>query len=257
MRLAGRQLVRVFLTKLKFNLRSEASKTYLGYIWWILEPALFVAVLYLIFGTFRARGNPEFVFFLVCGMLPFLWFSKSVTNSSRSILTGKGLINQVSIHKAFFPLLSISENLVKQVFVFILMLVLLLSYGLEPDLSWLYLFILIIVQLLVIVACALIVAAIIPFVPDFHYIIATGMTLLLLVSGLFFDYRTLVLPEHQELFLLNPMARLIKNYRQVLMDNLQPDWLALGILAAGCAVVIFGMLALYRRLDTAFARAVS
>jgi lipopolysaccharide transport system permease protein len=255
--LSGRQLVQVFLTKLKFNLKSEASKTYLGYIWWVLEPALYVGVLYLVFGSFRAAGGIEFVIFLVTGKIPFLWFSKSVTNSSNSILTGKGLINQVSIHKAFFPLLSVSQDLVKQFFVFVLMFVVLLSLGLDADWSWLFLVPVVIVQFLLIVACALIAAGIIPFVPDFRFIIATGMTLLMLMSGIFFDYKTVVLERHQELFLLNPMARLLKNYRQVLIENQQPDWLALSVLGVASVMVIFVMATLYRRLDTAFARVVS
>jgi lipopolysaccharide transport system permease protein len=250
-------MVQVFLTKLKFNLKSEASKTYLGYIWWVLEPALYVAVLYLVFGTFRARGGADFVIFLVVGKIPYLWFQKSVINASNSVKAGKGLINQVSMPKAFFPLMSVSEALVKQLFVFVLMFIVLLWLGLQADWSWLYLVVVVAVQLLLIIACAFIAASIIPFVPDFRYIITTGMTLLMLMSGIFFDYKTVILPRHQDLFLLNPMARLLKNYRQVLMDHSQPDWLALAAIGLISVAVIFGMLGIYRRLDTAFARAVS
>jgi lipopolysaccharide transport system permease protein len=255
--LAGSRLVQVFLTKLKFNLKSEASKTYLGYVWWVLEPALYVGVLYLVFGTFRAKGGMEFVIFLIVGKIPYLWFQKSVVNASRSVLTGRGLINQVAIHKAFFPLISIGQDLVKQIFVFVLMFVVLLSIGLSFDWAWVYFSFIVIAQMLLIIACALIAAAIIPFVPDFRYIITTGMTLLMLMSGIFFDYKTVVLEKHQALFLLNPMARLLKNYRQVLIDNTQPDWAALALLSAVSVIVILLMLHLYRRLDTAFARMVS
>ena len=47
-------LVEVLFTKLVFNLKSEAAKTYLSYVWWLLEPALLVAVLYLVFAVFLA-----------------------------------------------------------------------------------------------------------------------------------------------------------------------------------------------------------
>jgi lipopolysaccharide transport system permease protein len=243
-KLSGRRLVQVFLTKLKFNLKSEASKTYLGYVWWVLEPALYVGVLYLVFGTFRAHGGTEFVIFLIVGKIPFLWFSKSVTNASRAVQTGRGLINQVAIHKAFFPLVSVTQDLVKQFFVFILMFIVLMSIGLAADWSWLYVVPLIVVQLLLTVACALVAAGIIPFVPDFRYIISTGMTMLMLMSGIFFDYKTVVLEKHQDLFLLNPMARLLKNYRQVLIDNAQPDWLAVSLLAVASVVLIIAMLSI-------------
>ena len=58
-------------TKVTLNLKAEASKSYLSYLWWLLEPALFVAVLYVVFGIFLAKGTPNFVVFLMCGQIPF------------------------------------------------------------------------------------------------------------------------------------------------------------------------------------------
>ena len=251
-----RQLVDVFLTKLKFNLKSEASKTYLGYVWWVLEPALFVLVLYLVFGIFRARGTPDFVIFLVIGKIPFLWFSKSVVNASNSILQARGLINQVIISKAFFPLLVVAQDVVKQLFVLTLMFVFLIWFGLEPNLAWLYFPLLFVVQLLLIVACSLITAMITPFLPDFKYILSTGMVLLMLMSGIFFDYREVVLPKHQSLFLANPMARLLTEYRRILMDGQPPEWLSISIIALISFLVIIALLRFYRRIDTPLARRV-
>ena len=43
------QLVRV---KIWFNLRSEASQSYLSYAWWILEPLLLVGVFFIVFDIF-------------------------------------------------------------------------------------------------------------------------------------------------------------------------------------------------------------
>jgi lipopolysaccharide transport system permease protein len=69
-------LMAVFLTKLRFNLKAEANKTYLNYLWWILEPALHVAVFYLVFSVFLNRGSDDFLLFLLCGKIPFCGFQK-------------------------------------------------------------------------------------------------------------------------------------------------------------------------------------
>lgn len=250
-------MIQVFLVKLKFNLKSEASKTYLGYVWWILEPALYVAVLYLVFGTFRAKGSPEFVLFLICGKIPYLWFQKSVSNSTMSIKGGRGLINQVRISKAFFPLLVVAQDSVKQIFVFILMFAALVAFGLEAQVTWLLVPVIALVQLLLIVACAFLVASITPFIPDFRFIVSTAMVLLMFMSGIFYDYRTVILEKHQALFLANPVANLLENYRRVLLRGESPDWLSLGVIAGSSVVVIWIMLNLYRKLDTRYARLVA
>ena len=257
MSLIDRRLVQVFLVKLKFNLKSEASKTYLGYVWWVLEPALYVGVLYLVFGTFRAKGSSDFVIFLTCGQIPFLWFSKSVSNSTMSIMGGRGLINQVQISKAFFPMLMVAQDLIKQFFVFLLMVGVLFGYGLEFQLTWLYLPLIALAQFLLIIATALFVASITPFIPDFRYIVATGMILLMFMSGIFYDYRTVILPKHQALFLSNPMASLLDSYRRVLMRGEPPDFWALLIIAITSLAVVWLMLIFYRRMDTAYARLVA
>src|SRR5690606_38957070 len=99
-----KQFLQLTLVKVQLNLKSEARKSYLSYIWWILEPALVVGVFYLVFGVLFSRGTPVFLVFLLCGQIPFLWFSRTITNGSASIEQGRGLMQQIEIPKIFFPL---------------------------------------------------------------------------------------------------------------------------------------------------------
>jgi len=250
-------LVEVFLTKLIFNLKSEASKTYLSYAWWLLEPALLVAVLYVVFAIFLSRGGPHFIVFLVCGKIPFLWFSKSITNSSRSIIAGRGLINQAAIPKLFFPMLVVFQDAFKQVIVFAFMFVFILYFGTGISWVWVSVVFVILTQFLLICAVSMVVSAITPFLPDFKYLVATAMMALMLGSGIFYSYKDVILPRHQRLFLLNPLANLIKNYRQVLMEHTLPDWAALGGICLFSLVLIAVMTIYFRKTDTIYARLVA
>ena len=117
------------IIKVRFNLRSEATQSYLSYAWWILEPLLQMGVYYIVFDILLRRGGEDFVPFLLCGIVPWLWFSRSVNNSSRSIVQGKGLISQTYLPKPFFPLVIIGQDLVKQQFVFLLLFGFLLYFG--------------------------------------------------------------------------------------------------------------------------------
>jgi lipopolysaccharide transport system permease protein len=251
-----RHLVEVFFTKLALNLKSETSKTYLGYVWWVLEPALMVGVLYLVFSIFLARGAPNFVVFLVCGKIPFLWFSKSVTHSSNSILAGKGLINQTAIPKPFFPMLVVFQDLVKQCFVFLFMVCFIFFYGMEVTWAWFLLIFVIVTQFLLIIAVSLCVSAVTPFLPDFRYLVSTGMMALMFGSGIFYSYKQVLLEKHQQLFLMNPLANLINNYRRVLMENTAPDWAALVTISVVSLIVIYLMIRFFNKMDAAYARLV-
>lgn len=250
-------LLEIFFTKLRLNLKSEASTTYLSYAWWILEPALMIAIFYVIFAVFQSQGGKEFVVFLACGYIPFMWFARSVTNASGAILDGRGLIHQVSIPKPFFPMLVVFQDLVKQGLVFAFMFGFLIVNGVTPTWVWLTVIIIAFVQLIFVSAIALIAAAITPFFPDFRFLIATLMQAMLFGSGIFYDFKKLVLLKHHEIFLMNPMADLIRNYRQVLMENLPPDWSSLWSILIQSIIVILVCGVFYRKTDTVYARLVS
>ena len=246
----------VFKTKLMLNLKAEASRTYLGYLWWVLEPTLYVCVLYLVFNYLIDRGTQDFVAFLLCGTIPFLWFSKTIANATASILDSHVLISSLRIPKPFFPLLIVFQDSVKQAFVFTLLFLFLLLYGTPVSVNWWYVLPVIFVQLGMIIAAALSVAAITPWFPDFKFVVPTGLLLLMLSSGVFYSYQTLIPEARWDTFLLNPMANLIDNYRRVLLDGVQPDWLALLSIAAFSVVVSIIVLSLLRRYDATYNRLV-
>lgn len=256
MSLSNSHLVEVFLFKLIFNLRSEARKTYLNYLWWVIEPALYTVIFYFVFEVFLNRGLPQFVAFLLCGKIPFLWFSKSVMNSAGSIVQARGLINQIAIPKWIFPLLIVGQDFIKQLVVFTFLLVFLKFYGIEFSMSWLWIIPVLLVQLLFVASVSLVVAAVVPFIPDFKNLLSAFMMMLMFVSGIFYSYKQVILEEHQQLFLLNPLASLIVAYRDVLLYQTPPNLISLTQIAAGSILTILMMLFVYKVNNTKFTRAV-
>jgi len=205
-------------------MRADASRYMLGYIWWILEPLLFVAVFYLVFNVILDSRRADFLVFLMCGKLAFVWFSKSVAAASNSIVGGYGLVGQINIPKTLFPMAVIQESFYKQCPVFLLLFGVLLAFGYPITAAWLWLLPLVLVNYLMIVACGLVGACLVCFVRDFSKLIPLGMTFLLFTSGIFWDVRDISDPGKVELLLtLNPIAFILDAYRQVLMYQASPD----------------------------------
>lgn len=238
------------------NLRSEVRKSYLSYTWWVLEPALLVSVFYLIFGVLLRRGGQDFLAFLLCGLIPFQWFSRSVTNCMVSISNGSGLINQIQIPKAFFPIVTIVQDLFKALIIFLLLLTVLVIYGIKPSTYWLFIIPIIIVQLVFITACGVLTSMILPFAQDLRFLVATGILMAMFGSGIFYDYKRTILPEHQGYFLLNPMANLLGNYREVLLHSSAPDWVSLGVILFSSSLALLILLRVLWRMDGVYPRLV-
>lgn len=212
----------------RMALKADASQYLLGYIWWILEPLFFVGVFYFVFNVILVSRSENFFIFLMCGNLPYGWFSKSISNSQKSIVAGAGLIGQIDIPKTMFPMAMIHEGLYKQVTVFLLLFVVLASSGYMPSTTWFWLIPIIIVEYIMIVACAFIASVLVCFVRDISMVIPLGLLFLLFGSGVFWDVRTLHNTHMTEIILTyNPMAFLLDAYRQVLMHHSAPDWMHL------------------------------
>ncbi len=256
MRFEARSFVELLAVKVRMNLKAEASRTYLSFLWWLLEPALLVIVLYVVFSVFLNRGTEHFVVFLLCGLIPFQWFSKSVSNCSMCIRSGAGLINQIYIPKVFFPLVVIFQDLFKALITIALFLVFVILYGMPLHLTWLAIPALVLVQLLVNATVAIFVAMVVPFIPDLRFLVSTALLLMMYGSGIFYSYKDVLLEEHQAIFLMNPIANIIRLYREVIIDNAWPDWTALLLisLVSVCFLCLFSWI--LHRNDSRYARLV-
>ena len=244
-----RNFFELLIYKTGANLRTEVSRYYLNYLWWVIEPVLLMAVFYVVFGVFMNRNTEHFTAFLLCGLTFWNWFAHSVNNASSSILQGQGIMMQVDIRKVFFPLEVVLQDCFKLIFTLSLLLVFLFFVQIPFSITWLALPILMIIQLCLVLGVAVLCAALVPFVPDLKFVIAMILQLLFFGSGVFYRIDSVVLPEHRFLMYLNPMAGLLREYRQILISGMWPNWLYLSyVLMLALGVLLFSLW-LISRLD--------
>ncbi len=242
------QYFRLIDVMARMALRADASRFFLGYIWWVLEPLLWVAVFYVVFVVILGSQQPDFLLFLATGKLAFVWFSKSVTQASNSIVAGRGLVGRVNAPKTLFPMAVIQESMYRQIAVFALMITFLLSRGYEITVTWLYLVPLLLVNYVMIVSCSFVGACLVCLARDFTPLISLAMLFLMFTSGIFWDVRDLADPYKTELVLtVNPVAFIIDAYRQITMHNTPPDILHLLSIGAGFGALLCAMVLLMRR----------
>ncbi|WP_051294989.1 ABC transporter permease [Maridesulfovibrio bastinii] len=237
------------------NLRTEVSRYYLNYLWWVIEPVLTMLTFYLVFGIFFNRGTHDFIAFLLVGLICWQWFANVINHATTSVTHGKGLMLQVDIPKIFFPLEVALRDTFKHIFVFILLLVFLLVYGIPVSITWISIPLLMVIQLIFMIGIGTLAAAIVPFMPDLAFVVSTGLKLMMYASGIFYNIDDVILPQHRVYIYANPMAGLIKAYREVLMFGRWPDWTYLfyitvaGLVILGISfVIIFKLDHVYPRL---------
>ena len=205
----------ILICKTTADIKAEGQSTYFGYLWWILEPAMFFSVYYLLFGVILKSKAPDFIAFLLVGLITWRWFLSSVNGAVSTIKRESSLMQQVFISKLVFPLTYVLAHAFRFIFVFILLLIVMCIFKHFPNIHWLTLPLLLLTQLFLIIGLANCFASITPFFPDLPKIIKNFTRVGLFLSGIFFD----VSQVHGTLgtvLRLNPMADLIISYRNVL-----------------------------------------
>lgn len=232
------------------DLNAEAARAYVGFIWWVLEPVMYMAAFYVAFGLGVRVGGTQFVLFLLCGLVPWKWFASSVQNGSNVIQANGGLIQQVYLPKYVLPWLVMVTNGLK--FLIILgLLMLLVGFGHGVALTWLALPVLVLVELLLALALSSLTAAVVPLLPDLDLVIANGLIVMMFMSGIIKDIKQLP-PSIQGVLQFNPMVPVITGFRDVLLDQRWPDWGQLAWVAAFSLAVYALALKLLVRFDRVY-----
>ena len=248
-------LIELVWTKALLNLRAEVHHNYLSYLWWIIEPLMHMVVYYFVFGFLLQSGEENYSSFLLTGLIPWLWVSKCISTSSNSIVVGKTIMLNVGVQPIFFPMVKVLQSTLKEIPVFCLLIVFLWIQGYTPGIHWLALIPLFLLQAFLIISISCATAAIIPFIRDVVYLVPTGLTFLLFVSGIFYSYNTI--PEKwQGLFLSNPIAFILKCYREIFLDGTWPDVTTLCVWLGICVVAFGLVLLIYKHLRYTFPRIV-
>lgn len=239
-RTSGRQNLQRYLDIVLFksyaDLQSERQRTYLGFLWWIFEPLMYMAVMWLVFSHVLARGTADYPVFLLTGLVFWQWFKSCVAHGSVAVLQASPLIQLVPLPPVLFPLITVLTDSFKFLFILTLLLALLLVTGHAQSLTVLALPLILVAELAVICAFTIWISALIPFVPDLRFVTDNVLIAMMFLSGIFYDVSVLPAPI-QEYFFLNPVAFLIREARNVMMHQQWPDLTGMAVLTAGALVV--------------------
>ena len=230
------------------ELRSESERTYIGFFWWVIEPIVFMAVLYLVFKVIMQRGTPDFVQFLFIGLVAWRWLETCLVSGANSIISARGLMQQVYLSKLVFPLVVVLTNTAKFAIVFLLLVGFLVATGFRIGLSYLALPAVFATQLMLILAVTVVFAGLTPFLPDLVIVLRNVARLWFFLSGIFWDIKDF---SHrlQDALRFNPMVPVLEAYRDILLHDTWPDFGPLAIIAAASLPVCLAGVWIIRRFD--------
>lgn len=208
------------------DLKVRYKGSILGFLWSLLNPLLLMMVFTVVFTIMLPNtAIQKFPVFVLCALLPWTFFTTSVSSSIHSI-TGNGhLVKKVYFPREILPISTVLSNLAN----FLLslpVLFLLIALFRIPVNGWLLcLPLIIVVQLAFTMGIALILATSNVYYRDTSIIMEVVIQAWFFLTPVFYpveilpEWRVLwgiSLPVRRLVYILNPMASIIASYRSIL-----------------------------------------
>lgn len=208
-----------FFVLIKHEFSRNYFGSYLGTLWLFLNPLIFLTLIYFVFNfglkiTSGPSGVP-FFYWLVAGMIPWLFISDSLLSGTNSITSKTFLIKKVNFNSRILPIISVIPSFILHLFLIVLMLLVMTIVNFEISLFWLQLFFYMSISLLLVLSISMITSALQIFIKDIQLIISTLLLFGFWGTPIFWSVD--LIPQKYLFFMkLNPFFYIIEGYRDSL-----------------------------------------
>jgi ABC-type polysaccharide/polyol phosphate export permease len=243
------------------DLKARYRGSVLGFFWSFVNPLLLLSIYTFVFKYVLRHDDPvtdPYSVFMFCGLLPWTWFSASLTESTGSLIAGGNLIKKVLFPAEVLPIVSVLSNMAHFFLGMPILLAFMIAKGHYPDLADLpWLPFVILVQLVFTIGLALILSAISVHFRDVRDLLANILTLWFFATPIIYRYSTDGVQQFRWLFKFNPFFHLVVAYQELLffpgpLGHKQ----SLLILAAASVALFLAGYWLFDRLRDSFAESV-
>jgi lipopolysaccharide transport system permease protein len=198
-----------------------------GALWTLLHPLFLMAAYYFVFAVvLRVRfapGHGGFVFYFICGMLPWLAFSEAVGRAANVVFEYSGFVKRVVFPLEILPLNLTCMGLATELFALVIFFIALAVGGVGLHWTAAYFPAILIPQLLLTAGLCWFLASLGVFLRDTGQVMGYLLTIWFFVTPI--CYPASSLPEQWLwLFRMNPMFTIVGAYRAILLEGVQPDW---------------------------------
>lgn len=207
------------------EIKIRYKQTFLGVIWAILQPASLAIIFSFVFGIILKvnSGTVPYPIFVYSALVPWTFFSNSMTFGSLSIVNHGNLVTKVYFPRELLPLSAIGAAFFDFVMASIVLLALMVVYGIEPSINFIYVLILVPVLFLLTCGISLIFATVNVLFRDIKFGIPLLLQIWLFLTPVI--YSSSHIPEkYQGVLKLNPLVPLIENFRQVTIYSNSPNY---------------------------------
>lgn len=208
------------LSKNDFSKKFKGS--YFGAFWAFVNPVITILLYWFVFEVgFRTGSTPEgfpFVVWLICGMVPWFFFSEALMNATLSFSEYSFLVKKVVFKISILPIVKILSAFFIHLFFIAFLVIILLVYGVIPTVSWVQILYYLFCTFALLVGTTFITSSIMPFFKDVVQVVSVIIQIGFWLTPIVWTLDITPIKYHF-LFKLNPFYYIAEGFRDSFLYN--------------------------------------
>lgn len=198
--------------------------TVLGYLWSLLRPLMLFAILLVVFTqVFRIGSEVEaYPVLLLFNIVVFGFFQESTSAAVHSIVNQQSIVQKTQIPRLVIPLAVVLTALFNLGVNLIAVFVFILAYGVDPQLTWLYMPVIVAVLFILTVAVSMIVSSLFVRFRDVGIIWSVAVTALFYGTPVLYPFGK-VPDGFRDVVQANPLTPIFQQARHWIIDPGAPS----------------------------------
>lgn len=205
------------------ELRGRYKGSVLGFLWTFLNPLLQLVVYTIVFSYILESDIEQFYIFLFVGLIPWLFFSTSITGGATTIIYQENLIKKIYFPRIILPIAYVTSGFINMLLTFLVIFAVLIISNFGINLTAIcYLPIIFIVEYFLALGIGVLVSAVTVYFRDLEYILSIVMMAWMYLTPILYSVER-VPEKFWNIYYLNPMTSIILAYREILYYKQVPE----------------------------------
>lgn len=213
----------VFLSK--DDIRKRYAGSYLGIVWAFIQPCVTIIIYWFVFEMGLkstapgAYGDLPFIIWIMCGLIPWFFFSEAISNVTNVFIEYSYLVKKVVFDIEVLPIVKLISSVFVHIFFIVLLFLVMALFGYYPTIECIQVFYYSFCMIALVLAIGFFTSSLTVFFRDLAQVVGVVLQAGMWLTPILWSFDMLADKWFSFIFKLNPMYYIVEGYRGCLLNH--------------------------------------